>query len=167
VELLSSFKSMDNERESLRRFVQAEARKEQSSGHSADTAPLLLGLKRKHKIEGDVLTWLDDASLPELRSALPFVVQTVPIGSATSLECIRRSGKPVVRARWSVSALHEALRWMVWYDEYTQNPLVCCQACRKTFRPETAHARKYCSYECAHRVAAREWQRNQRKLRRS
>jgi hypothetical protein len=166
VTLLSAFKGRERERESLQEFIHAEMAWQRSVKQSAASDFLLKGLRLWCNIEGDVAAWLTDAPLPELRSALAFVVQTVPIGAATSLECIRSSRKPNVRARWSVSTLQEAARWMVWYDEFTRNPLVCCQSCRKIFRPNTAHVRKYCSYDCAHRVAARLWQRKQAKLKR-
>jgi hypothetical protein len=164
VGLLNAFKNRDYERESLRAFLQSEIARLQSLGLPAGTAPLFRGLKLLPNTEGDVLSWLDSRSLPDLRSAIAFVLQIVPLGATGFLQCTHRSRKPIVRARWSIPSLEEALGWMVWYDEFTRNPLVCCHACRKIFRPETAHTRKYCSYECAHRVAAREWQRKQRKL---
>lgn len=164
VGLLSALKSMDRERESLQAFIQAEVAWQQSLKQSAETDLLIVGLKLQHNIEGDLLAWLGNAPVPDVRSAIAFVVQTVPLGATSSLQCTRRSGKSSVRARWNISSLQEALSWMVWYDEFTENPLICCQACRRIFRPETAHARKYCCYECAHRVAAREWQRKQGKL---
>jgi hypothetical protein len=164
VALLSAFKNRDQERESLRAFLQAEVARQQSLGLRSDNAPLFMGLRSLQKIEGDVLSWFDNTPMPKIRSAIAFVLQSLPLGATGSLQCTHRSGKPVVSAGWRISSLEEALDWMVWYDEFTQNPLVCCHACRKIFRPESAHARKYCSYECAHRIAAREWQRKRRKL---
>jgi hypothetical protein len=164
VDLLSAFKNSDQERESLQRFVQAEFERDRQSKLSPESNLLIVGLRCRLNIGDDVLGWLDDAPIVDLRAAIKFVLQIVPIGTAASLQCTHRSGKPSVEALFRISSLEEALRWMVWYDEFTRNPLVCCQACRKVFRPQSAHARKYCSYDCGHRIAAREWQRKQRKL---
>jgi hypothetical protein len=164
VGLLGSFKSNEQGRESLQAFIRAEFEWNRFLGHSPETDFVIVGLKSRHNITGDVFNWVVEAQPADLWSAIAFVVQTAPLGTTPSLRCTRRSGKPIVKAHWNVDSLEQALSWMVWYDEFTQNPLICCHACRKVFRPQTAHVRKYCSYDCAHRVAAREWQRKQRKL---
>ena len=76
-------------------------------------------------------------------------------------------GKHEVLAGWNLPTLEEALRWMVWYDEFTNHPVVCCAECRVVFRGETARARKYCSTECGHRATAREAMQNKRKRERA
>ncbi len=160
VNLLGAFKDSTGEREALHNFISADI-DAQGKGEPFS----ILGLKNQLGIKCDVFDWLRNSALLDLRSAVDFMIQVTPIGATAHLQCVRSSGKTAVEGRWGVSTLREALRWMVWYDEFTQHPLVCCQACRKIFRPETAHPRKYCSYECAHRIAAREWQRKQRRLR--
>jgi len=167
--LLTAFKDSAGEREALQEFMEAEIGDWRSSAiASPQSEPLpILGLKTQFGIEDDLSTWLRDSPLGIVRSAIQFMIEVMPVGAHPHLMCVRRSGKPALEARWSVDSLEVALKWMVWYDEFEQHPVICCQACRRVFRPDTAHARKYCSYECAHRVAAREWQRKQSKSRRS
>jgi hypothetical protein len=169
VNLVSAFKDSANEREALHEFIKADIDDWRSSAIAPPhSEPLpILGMKSQFGIGGEISTWLRDSPLRTLRSAIQFLIEVMPVEVHPRLMCIRRSGKPAVEARWSVDSLQVALKWMVWYDEFTQHPLICCQACRKVFRPETAHPRKYCSYECAHRIAAREWQRKQSNSRRN
>jgi hypothetical protein len=169
VNLLSAFKHSADEREALQEFISAEIDEWRNSilASSGSEPVSALGLRSQFGIEGDISTWLNGSTLSTTRSVIQFVIESMPVAVWPHLMCVRRSGKPAVEARWNVQSLETALRWMVWYDEFTQHPLVCCQACRKVFRAETAHPRKYCTYECAHRVAAREWQRRRKKLRRN
>jgi hypothetical protein len=167
VNLLNAFKNSAGEREALQKFIKAEIDNWRSSviGPAEGEPLLILGLRIEFGVEGDVAAWVNDSPLSSVRSAIELMIATTPVGVRPSFESVRRSGKATVEARWRIESLETGLTWMVWYDEFTQHPLVCCWACRRMFRPETAHARKYCTYECAHRIAAREWQRKQRKLR--
>lgn len=165
VNLLASYQRSRNEHDALREFIMAEIDEWRSSPVAPpQSEPLaLLGLNQQFGIKGDVSAWIENSSLGEVRSATRFLVSNTAFGGHPSLDCIRQSGKNGIEARWAFSSLEEALRWMIWYDQFTQHPLVCCDACRRVFRPATAHARKYCTYDCAHRVAAREWQRKHKK----
>jgi hypothetical protein len=78
------------------------------------------------------------------------------------LVCRRKRDRRFVEAGWTISCLEDALRWMIWYDEFSKHPLVCCSECRTVFRRETAHSKKYCTHDCAHRATARVWQRKKR-----
>ena len=132
VNLLSAYKESTGEREALLEFIDAQ------TDVSREGEPFSIrGLKTHLGIQGDVCEWLRNSTLPDLRSAVECMVFVTPIGAMPHLECMRRSSKPIVEGRWSVHTLQEALRWMAWYDEFTQHQLVCCQACRKIFRPET------------------------------
>ncbi len=164
VAVLSAFKHSTGEREALGEFITSESDEWRSSPvASPGSEPLSLSaLRSQFAMQTDIPSWVKNSGLSDVRSALEFLVGTTAFGGRPQLDCVRRAGKRVVEAHWNVFSLEEALRWMVWYDEFTQHPLICCEACRRVFRSETAHARKYCSYECAHRVAAREWQRKQR-----
>lgn len=75
------------------------------------------------------------------------------------LDVALRRGGVEVTAGWSIFNLRDALIWMCWHDLYRRRPLVICDECRTVLQTNTAHKRKYCSTECAHRVAAREWRR--------
>jgi hypothetical protein len=76
---------------------------------------------------------------------------------------VRVSRRPHVIAIWKLRNLEDALQWMVWRDEWAEQPLQYCVECNDPFRPDTKHRRKYCSFECAHKVAARNWARQKRK----
>jgi hypothetical protein len=56
-------------------------------------------------------------------------------------------------------SLWDALRWMLFFDEWNDRPPMVCQECPKIFRPSSAHKMKYCSPECAHRATNRAWRR--------
>ena len=51
-------------------------------------------------------------------------------------------------------------------DVFQERPLVFCKECSQAFRPVTAHVRKFCSEECGHRVAARNWRRKDLEMKR-
>lgn len=108
-------------------------------------------------ITGNVMDWAKRANLGEVRAATSYLVKSA-ITSQFSLQfALRRKGyRHQVEAGWRFLNLLDALLWMIWYDEFTKHPVVCCPECRKVFRGETARARKYCSVECGHRATARE-----------
>jgi hypothetical protein len=166
VKLLTSFKSSSEERESLLEFIRAESEDWLISPVTpTGSDPLLLVvLTGAFKIDGRIEGWIENATLTEVRSATTFILNSEVFGTGGAcFNCERRRGRPEITARWSVNTLEDALKWMIWYDEFTSHPLVCCGACRKVFRADTAHVRRYCSYECGHRVAARDWQRRRRR----
>jgi hypothetical protein len=164
--LLAAFKRAEGERAALQEFIEAEFEYDRNSPVPAllpQEPPLLAGLRCQFGISGDLVDWTQGAGLRAVRAATDFLVSCTPVGTPRAgLTCLRKPNRRQIEATWAVSSLEDALRWMVWYDEYTKHSLVCCQECRKVFRAETAHARKYCSHECAHRATAREWQRRKR-----
>jgi hypothetical protein len=166
VDLLAAFKRVEGECAALQEFVEAEYEKDSASTIHLNEPPSIAQLRILFGISGDVVDWVKQASLSAVRSATDAVLPLFVVGG-TRLSCIRRAGRPIVEAKWVVDSLEEALSWMAWYDEFTQHPIVCCQECRTVFRAETAHARKYCGHDCAHRATARVWQRNKRLANRS
>jgi hypothetical protein len=65
-----------------------------------------------------------------------------------------------ITARFVIRSLGDALEWMCWQDEFRRRPLLFCDDCGSAFQPPDARKRKFCSYECGHRVAARKWRKN-------
>jgi hypothetical protein len=109
--------------------------------------------------EEDTSSWILSADLQRIRLAVEIVLRNTPLVLGAYLACGRRDRKPQVEAHWSVPTLQHALEWMVWYDVLNQHSLVFCRDCGEPFRAQSAHRRKYCTEECAHRVAARKWRR--------
>jgi len=66
---------------------------------------------------------------------------------------------PRLEAVWDLTNLAEALTWMVYQDVLAGHVPQPCPECLAVFRPPFRHHRKFCSYACAHRVAARKWRR--------
>jgi Zn-finger nucleic acid-binding protein len=170
VDVLAAFKRAEGERAALREFIEAEYEKESASQHHL-SEPLSISTLRKNfrisKGQNSVADWLTAATLPQIRFATDLLVRFFPLASnAARLSCTRKGGKPQVEAKWDLLSLEEALRWMIWYDEFTQHPIMCCNECRQLFRVDSAHARKFCSLECAHRATARVWARNKREKQR-
>jgi hypothetical protein len=165
LDLLTAFKRAVGERIALTEFIEAEYECERNSPFSPNEPLSLALLRHNFEIIGNIVDWAEGANLLAVRSATDFLVPLASVGpKGAQLVCRRRRDKRRVEASWMVFNLEDALRWMVWYDEFTQHPILCCQECRKVFRGETAHARKYCTHECGHRATARNWQRNKRKF---
>jgi len=163
VDLLAAFKWAEDERAALQEFAEAEYEDARNSALHSDEPPVMPFLRHKFGISGDILDWVRNADLRAVRTATDFLVSLAQVGpQGAHLVCCRSRGRRYVEADWTISTLEDALRWMVWYDEFTKHPIVCCQECRKVFRAESAHLRKYCTHECAHRATARVWQRNKR-----
>ena len=149
------------DRESLEEFVLAETEKDRLSPiHDPDAEAFFLVLVRSEFGVHEALPeWIKQAPLPEIRSAIQFVLETYPIVIPLRLKVARHKKGFILQARWLLDNLETALRWMVWYDAFRTDPVLCCEECRKFFKPESAHKRKYCSPDCGRRVAARNWRR--------
>jgi hypothetical protein len=159
--LLSAFKWAENERAALLEFLHAEDER-----YDGEPESLRL-LQNAFRITGAIADWVNRAELRTVRAATDYLVPIAPVHPLlVNLTCRRERNERYVAAGWTFLNLEEALRWMVWYDEFTQHPIICCQDCRTVFRVDSAHARKYCSPECAHRATARIWQREYNKRKR-
>lgn len=168
IDLLAAFKAAEDEQLALVRFVEAEYESGRHSHIASDESALLFGLRAYLGITGNIVDWVKGAKLGDLRVATDFAIQLATLAPMGWYLLGRRErGRRCLEARWRITTLKEALVWMIWYDEFTQHAIVCCRECRQVFRGETAHARKYCSHECAHRATAREWQRGKRAALRS
>lgn len=161
--LLSAFKGSAGERAALQEYIEAEYARQVNSPVGSSDEPFAVWLLRStFRIEANVSEWVRSSNLSIVRSATMVALHNVPFMIGASLSCSRRAGRPQVEARWNVDTLEDALRWMIWQDEAIGRPTLVCEECRKVFRADSAHVRKYCSHECGHRVAARKWQKSKR-----
>jgi len=166
LDLLNAFKRAEDEKAALKEFISAECEYERNSPFpQVPPEPIALSsLRSRFGISGNVLEWVKGRNIKAVRAATDFLVPFAQVGPGFAHFTLRRQQHRRVEATWMAPlSLEDSLRWMIWYDEYTKHPLVCCPECRNVFRAETAHARKYCSYKCGHREAARNWQRKKRK----
>lgn len=144
---LTAFEWGEREREALEELIQSGIA---MNGDLFSTIADIWG------IQGDALEWVKSASIADVRSATNHLVESIVTSMFSLKLSLRRSRtQRIVEAGWSFIDLEHALRWMVWYDEFTRHPVICCPECRKVFRGETARPRKYCSSECGHRATAR------------
>jgi hypothetical protein len=156
---LTAFKWKKGEREALEKVIEAE------SAFGSEALPPFVTV---FQIEGDVLEWVKKARLAKIRSAIRWFVNTImTVQFPLRFDLRHKGGRPQVLAGWNFLDLKEALLWMVWFDEFTKHPVICCEDCRTVFRGETARARKYCSAECGHRVTARKAMRKKRAAKRA
>lgn len=152
---LTAVKLAGGEREALGELIAAEVA---LRGGIPD--PLFL---EEFQIRGSVAEWLKSANLKTVRVATGYLInRAVMTMFSLQLTFQWNGSRDHVEAGWNFMNLRDALLWMIWYDEFTKHPVICCAECRKVFRGETARARKYCSLECGHRATAREAMRKKR-----
>lgn len=164
---LTAFKWGKGEREALEELVLAAREEwEWTVNILAGTLPIKRDFPKwaesvSHR--GDVLKWTKSASLQEVRFVTSALVENI-VGSGYSLKLTlqRKRHRRQVVAGWKFMSLEQALRWMIWYDELNEHPIICCAECRKVFRGETARPRKYCSEKCGHKATARKAMQNKR-----
>jgi hypothetical protein len=160
--LINAFRSSRREAHWLQEFLSADFDLECDSplkplGDMSRTEDFL---KKRFGINEDTANWLQRTGSQSVSDATAFVLSITPFETgAGSLRCTTKDGKPHIEAGWNITRLENALRWMIWYDEFRQDPLIFCEECLEPFRVTSAHPRKYCSAECGHRVAARNWRR--------
>jgi hypothetical protein len=157
--LINAFRSSRSEAYWLQEFLSAEF----VVNPSGNMSLMEFAFKKLFGINEDTANWLQGAGSRSISDATAFVLSVTPFVTGAGLRCTTKDGKPHIEAGWKLGTLDEALRWMVWYDEFRQRPLIFCEECSEPFRVTSAHLRKYCSAECGHRVAARNWQRRRRK----
>jgi hypothetical protein len=169
--LLDAAKKAEGEREALLSFISAE---ERLLGSIPGIEAEMLGrhsiLRDEFHLEGLVSGWVEEASLKTVRAAADCLIPHLLFVPNVRLVCHRSAGRSQLEAEWNVYELGVALQWMVWYDEFTRHPILCCQdpKCRKVFRPPDARIRKFCpGGDCAHRATARNWQKDYNKRKRS
>jgi hypothetical protein len=148
------------ERERLREFF--EAVEEYDSQLSAPLvgveADELQWFRQRFEVRGSMTDWVLEASPDEVRSAVQWIVPMNLAAPRASVSVVRKAGRRVLQAHWALDTLRDALHWMLWYDVFRRDPLICCQECRTFFKGGSKHDRKFCDNGlCARRVAARKW----------
>jgi hypothetical protein len=155
ISALTSFKWGEGEREALEELIAARI--------AVGGGMLDPDFAIRFRITGNVLEWPKGAGIADVRTATSHLVESVVTPIFHLRLVLRSSGsRRRVEAGWSFMNLEEAVRWMIWYDEFTKHPIICCAECRTVFRGDTARARKYCSTDCGHRATARETMRRKR-----
>ncbi len=147
--LVQALERSRSERESLLEFLNADR------AWAGDDF-LTDALNKLFSVPKDPEQWIPQASESLVRKVVPFCIESSLNVSAT-LRATRRGRRAEVTARWRVETLKDALEWMLWYDVFRERPLVFCRECGTSFQPRTAHLREFCSPECGHRVAARDY----------
>jgi len=160
--LIDACRSLDDERKSLVEYLVAENDMERTGpGFRPGQQPLAyLHLRSLFRHEGNTVDWAESAPIGIVRKALASSLQiclTAPAGYGVRVE--ESKGKFEIKPSFGIGNLWEALRWMLWFDEWNQWPPIACLECHKIFRPLTAHKIKYCTHKCAHRATNREWRR--------
>jgi hypothetical protein len=148
-------------RVSLVEFLSAESEIDRTSNvYNPGRAPFLhQALQLEFQFQVDPTTWTASADIGSVQRAAIFCVEVMVKGPRGGLRVEREGRGFEVTPSFELPTLWDALTWMLWYDEWNQRPPRACLECRRIFRPPTAHDRKYCSYECAHRVTNRKWRR--------
>lgn len=151
LEILTAFKQAEREQEALLAFLEAE-----QENQLPDEPVSFMLLRGSFSIAGDVVDWVKSANISTVQGVIR---RLIPFSSATlngvNLACSQQGEKRRLEASWEIPDMQSALRWMIWYDEFTMHPVVCCPECRKVFRGENTRVRKYCSEKCGHNATAR------------
>lgn len=160
-------RSVENEPEqqgSLREFIEAAEEHDRcSSLHDPTTEPFpLVQLRDAFRVSGSLLEWAAQLNRSEVESAIKYIVEAYSptLAPFLGLRVVRAGRKMRLESGWNLNDLETALRWMVWYDVYSKDPLYQCQECRRFFKSESKHKRKFCDDpKCAKRATGREWRR--------
>ena len=151
MKLIGAFRNHDNEPLQLQNYVDAVANK-----------PIPMGVDSGGETYYTMRTWTRaPPDLKSARSLIDMVLRNTKLAEAR-LGCRGTGVRGVVEAQFKLENLQGALEWMIWFDEFRHLPLQFCSECNTPFQAEYRHTRKYCSPECGHRVAAREWARKKR-----
>lgn len=145
---------LESLRESLREFLSAEK----------DWHGDALGAEIRSdsfRLPRDPEKWMPNDDEPLIRQFVALCIKS-SLHISVTLQTTVRKRHCEVRAGPEVHTLQDAIQWMYWQDVFLRRPLLCCPECRTFFLPTTAHARKFCSFECAHRAAARKYARKKR-----
>jgi hypothetical protein len=105
--------------------------------------------------------WIPKAGLSALREAAAKCVST--FGLDFTLRAMWTDGKPQLEWKPRIQTLADAIQWQLWNSFTGARPLTICEECQRAFLPDDAHARKFCSHKCGHRVAMRMWRKNNAK----
>jgi hypothetical protein len=160
--MIDACKGFEDARSSLVEFLASEVDIHRTDPtHQPDTAPFFHEILRgRFHYEGDSVAWAVSTDITSVKRALIFSIESnvsAPSGYGLKVDEGRKGIE--IKPHFSLGSLWDALRWMLWFDEWNHWPPLPCLECHKIFRPSTAHKMKYCTHECAHRATNREWRR--------
>jgi hypothetical protein len=123
------------------------------AGEAGFTANALSGLHVRN-IDVHPREWLPSASLSDLRNAAIFC-----LGGHSGFKLHVTWGDERLQFSWKpdLFILATAIELEVWNSLTGKRPVTLCDECGTAVVPESAHARRFCSTRCAHRVAMRMW----------
>ena len=163
VGLVDAFKRSKDEpdrlREALHHYLDADRRKYAAWGIPGSDLSDSMFLSERYSLPPEPGQWIAQAGLDKIREATTFCLSSSDL-IRVGLQATWRGRQPEINPTFILDNLRQALTWMVWQDESRKRPIGVCVECGTYFGAETAHERRYCRYECAHRAAAREWRRN-------
>jgi hypothetical protein len=162
VKLSNAIRNREKERAALEEFVTAEWEHEGLFSLDARNCWSLFILARFFPAGQDPMASLRDAEMRTVRVAAIGMIRATPVVACSASFDVKLARRPEIVARWTIDTLDNALRWMAWRDEWRGQPLSYCAECDEAFCPASKHRRKYCSYKCGHKVAARRWARKRR-----
>ncbi len=159
--MIDACKGLQDERIALVEFLAAELDMDRTSNtYQRGKAPFFHEVfQRRFLFEGNPATWAASTGIGSVQRALVFSVETSVLGPPGSLKVEQKGKRFEIRPRFALGTLWDALKWMLWYDEWGPRPPLVCLECHKIFRPLSAHEMKYCTHQCAHRASNREWRR--------
>ena len=159
--LIDACRGREDERGALKEFLAAEADIERTSNtYQPGQTPIFhTALQKAFRYTGDSVSWAASADIHSVKRALAYSVEANVVAPTGCLRLAPRKKGFAIQPSFSLSTLWDALRWMVWVDEWNGWPPPACLECHRVFPPMNAHERKYCSTECAHRATNREWRR--------
>ena len=106
----------------------------------------------------DPIKWSENTTEERVRKALALAVEDWFRTPRAWGFRVQPHGKAFrIQPSFELHDLWDALRWMFFFDEWNHRPPILCRECPTIFHASTAHARKFCSPECAHRAANRVW----------
>ena len=175
--LLDSF-GKPKQRDRLRDYLERSDEEANGRGLGITTPRVIIGLVLSHDalaqrlfqqakgadMSSDPLqsAWLEQADDAAVSSAVAEVIQKTFVAAMPSFSISTEHKRQVITAQLGLDNLETALEWMVWNSYWMKKPQMFCQECQRAFRPESAHPRKYCTSECAHRATDRAWRRKKR-----
>jgi hypothetical protein len=122
--------------------------------------PLVRPLRRRYvnktnestRILASLLEWIATSSVATLRKAIADLINKE---CQLTARFYSSSQSGTISLLWDLYTLEDALVWMVYQGAVEMCLPQSCPECQKVFKSGTRHAKKFCSYKCAHRCASR------------
>lgn len=167
--MIDACRGVGDQRESLVEYFTAEAN---MAGPARKEVKALTYLNLisplTHRLDGDPVEWAQSADIAQLRRVLALCVEDhVRSPHGWGLRVNVRARDFEIMHSFELYSLWDALKWMLFYDEWYERRPILCPECPNIFAPRSGHNWKYCSPECAHRATNRKWRRQdlrQRKI---